>query len=126
MIKKVDSSKIVNESSARQKIHMEIILLHTGYVIANFYTSICSGDRNMQARFIFNTQYMRNSNFVYILKMEYVPKINIFDLKIMVSIHHNLFFEIPPCARKVLFVTEFAILQLFMRQIHLIENDLRM
>jgi hypothetical protein len=73
-----------------------------------------------------NTQYMRNSNFVYILKMEYVPKINIFGLKIMVTIHHNFFFEIPPCAKNDLFITEFAILQLFMRQIHLIENGLRM
>ena len=65
--------------------------------------------------FSLNTQYMRNSNFVYVLKMEYVPKINIFGLKMMVTIHHNFFFEIPPCGKKVLFITEFAILQLFMR-----------
>ena len=56
-----------------------------------------------------NTQYMRNSNFVYVLKMEYVPKINIFGLKMMVTIHHKFFFEIPPCGKKVLFITEFAI-----------------
>ena len=66
-------------------------------------------------KIIFNTQYMRNSNFVYVLKMEYVPKINIFGLKMMVTIHHKFFFEIPPCGKKVLFITEFAILQLFMR-----------
>ena len=62
-----------------------------------------------------NTQYMRNSNFVYVPKMEYVPKINIFGLKMMVTIQHKNFFEIPPCGKKVLFITEFAILQLFMR-----------
>ena len=58
---------------------------------------------------------MRNSNFVYALKMEYVPKIDIFGLKMMVTIHNKFFFEIPPCAKKILFITEFAILQLFMR-----------
>ena len=58
--------------------------------------------------------------------MEYVPKINVFGLKIMVTILYKFFFEIPPCAKKVLLFTEFAILQLFMRQIHLIENGLRM
>ena len=59
-----------------------------------------------------NTQYMGNSNFVYVLKMEYVPKINIFGLQMMVKIHHNFFFEIPPCAKQALFITEFAILQI--------------
>ena len=33
----------------------------------------------------FNTQYMRNPDMVYILKMEYVSKINIFGLKKMVK-----------------------------------------
>ena len=32
-----------------------------------------------------NTQYKRNSNFVYVLEMEYVHKINVFDLKMMVK-----------------------------------------
>ena len=32
-----------------------------------------------------NTQYMRNPDMVYVLKMEYVPKINIFGLKMMVK-----------------------------------------
>ena len=59
---------------------------------------------------VLNTQYMRNSNFVYVLKMEYVPKMNIFGLKMMVTIHHKFFFDIPPCGKKVLFITEFAIL----------------
>ena len=59
---------------------------------------------------------MRNSNFVYVLKMEYVPKINIFGLKMMVTKHHNFFFEIPPCGKKVLFITEFAILGIFMKE----------
>ena len=34
----------------------------------------------------FNTQYMRNHDMVYVLKMEYVSKINIFGLKMMVKI----------------------------------------
>ena len=33
----------------------------------------------------FNTQYMRNPDVVYVLKMEYVSKINIFGLKPMVK-----------------------------------------
>ena len=33
----------------------------------------------------FNTQYMRNPDMAYILKMEYVSKINIFGLKMMVK-----------------------------------------
>ena len=32
-----------------------------------------------------NTQYMRNPDMVYVLKMEFVSKINIFGLKIMVK-----------------------------------------
>ena len=32
-----------------------------------------------------NTQYKRNSNFVYVLEMEYVHKINVFGLKMMVK-----------------------------------------
>jgi hypothetical protein len=32
-----------------------------------------------------NTQYMRNSNFVYVLEMEYLHKINGFGLKMMVK-----------------------------------------
>ena len=32
-----------------------------------------------------NTQYMRNSNLVYVPKMEYVHKVNIFGLKMMVK-----------------------------------------
>ena len=34
---------------------------------------------------ILNTQYMRNPDMVYVLKMEYVSKINIFGLKMMVK-----------------------------------------
>ena len=33
----------------------------------------------------FNTQNMRNSNLVYVLKMEYVHKVNIFVLKMIVK-----------------------------------------
>jgi hypothetical protein len=32
-----------------------------------------------------NTQNMRNSNLVYVSKMEYVHKVNIFGLKMMVK-----------------------------------------
>ena len=41
----------------------------------------------------------------YVLKMEYVSKINIFGLKMMVII-----FEIPACAHRVIFITEFVLL----------------
>ena len=34
---------------------------------------------------ILNTQNMRNSNLVYVSKMEYVHKVNIFGLKMMVK-----------------------------------------
>ena len=33
----------------------------------------------------FNTQYMRNADMVYVLKMEYVSKINVFGLNMMVK-----------------------------------------
>jgi hypothetical protein len=36
-------------------------------------------------KWFLNTQYMRNPDMVYVLKMEYVPKINIFGLKMMVK-----------------------------------------
>ena len=53
--------------------------------------------------------------------MEYVPKINIFGLKMMVKsglgkiilkfLHvQNYFFLIPPCAKEVISITEFAVL----------------
>ena len=32
-----------------------------------------------------NTQYMRNPDMAYVLKMEYVSKINIFGLKMMMK-----------------------------------------
>jgi hypothetical protein len=32
-----------------------------------------------------NTQYMKNSTFVYMLKIEYVPKINILGLEMMMK-----------------------------------------
>ena len=34
---------------------------------------------------VLNIQYMRNPDMVYVLKMEYVSKINIFGLKMMVK-----------------------------------------
>ena len=43
-----------------------------------------------------STQYMRNLDIVYMLKMKYLPKINVFDKN-----------QIPPCA-KLKFDTEIA------------------
>ena len=40
----------------------------------------------------FNTQYMRNPDMVYVLKMEYVSKINIFGLNMMVKSGLEIFF----------------------------------
>ena len=34
---------------------------------------------------MFNTQYMRNPDMIYVLKMEYVSKINIFGLNMTVK-----------------------------------------
>ena len=49
---------------------------------------------------LLNTQYLRNPDFIYVLKMEYVHKINIFGLKMMAKsgLEKNIF-EIPPCAK---------------------------
>ena len=41
---------------------------------------------------------MRNPDMVYVLKMEYVSKINIFGLKSEKWFRKNIF-EIPPCAK---------------------------
>ena len=41
-----------------------------------------------------NTQYMRNPDVVYILKMEYVSKINIFGLNMTVKSGLDFLFEI--------------------------------
>ena len=52
-----------------------------------------------------NTQYMRNPDMVYVLKMEYVSKINIFGLKMMVkSGLEKIFFKIPPCEHHVILI----------------------
>ena len=47
--------------------------------------------------------------------MEFVPKITIFGLKIMVKSGLDLVFEIPPCGKIVIFITEFVILGTFMK-----------
>ena len=48
---------------------------------------------------------------VYILKMEYVSKINIFGLNMMVkSGLEKIFFKNPPCDHHVIFITEFVLL----------------
>ena len=60
----------------------------------------------------FNTQYPTDSYFVYELEMEYGWN---FWLKISFSIIRNptnFFFEIPPCAKKVIFITPFVFLDL--------------
>ena len=44
-----------------------------------------------------NRQYSRYLTFVYLLKMDYVPKIDNFGLKMTVKIHHKFCLEIPPC-----------------------------
>ena len=57
--------------------------IHAYQVPSRFSTQvpICQ-DRLLQR---FNTQYMRNSDMVYVLKMEYVSKINIFGLNMIVK-----------------------------------------
>ena len=46
-----------------------------------------------------NTQYMRNPDMVYILKMEYVSKINFWPKNDGEKGSRKNIFEIPPCAR---------------------------
>jgi len=63
---------------------------------ANMYLLIVNGP--------INTQYSRNSTIVYPLNMEYGWK---FWLKGFMYTHHKLFFEISPCAKHVIFISEF-------------------
>ena len=63
-------------------------------------------------RISFNTQYPTDSYFVYVPKMEYRWN---FWLKVSFSIIINptkIFFEIPPCAKNVIFITEFVFLDI--------------
>ena len=56
-------------------------------------------------------QYATDSYFVYVLEMEYGWQNFLAQSFISYTyIHHKDFFEIRPCAKKVIFVTEFVIL----------------
>ena len=59
----------------------------------------------------FNTHYMSYLCIVFMVKMESVYKITIFGLKMMVKIawSRKIYFEIPPCKKVVIFITEFVI-----------------
>jgi hypothetical protein len=57
-----------------------------------------------------NTQYMRNSQIVYTVKMQSVSKSTIFGPKMDVEKWSRYFFEFPPYQKEVIFVTEFVIL----------------
>jgi hypothetical protein len=52
---------------------------------------------------------------VFTLKMESVSKNTIFGLKMMVKNGLEIYFEIPPCGKMVIFITEFVILDTFMK-----------
>ena len=60
---------------------------------------------------IINTSYLTDSYIGFTLKMESVSKNTIFGLKMMVK----NYFEIPPCGKMIIFITEFVILDTFMK-----------
>ena len=63
-----------------------------------------------------NTSYLTDSYIGFTLKMESVSINTIFGLKIMVKSGLEKFiFEIPPCGKIVIFITEFVILGTFMK-----------
>ena len=64
---------------------------------------------------ILNTSYLAESYIAFTLKMESVTKITIFGLKMMVKRGGKIYFEIPPCGKMVIFITEFVILGTFMK-----------
>ena len=75
-----------------------------------------------------NTLYGCKTTLVYPVKMEYGLNLFISSIYYM-YIHHNFFIENPPCALKVLFITEFAIsckIPHFYELNELEENGLRM
>jgi hypothetical protein len=51
---------------------------------------------------------MTNSTLVCPVKIEYVTKNNIFGLEMMVKSGLGKFYEIPPWAHHVIFITEFV------------------
>ena len=64
----------------------------------------------------FNMSYLTDSYIGFNLKMESVSKNTIFGLKMMVkSGLEKKYFEIPPCGKIVIFITEFVILGTFMK-----------
>ena len=52
---------------------------------------------------------------VFTLKMESVSKNTIFGLKMMVKSGLENIFEIPPCGKMAIFITDFVILDTFMK-----------
>ena len=61
-----------------------------------------------------NTSYLTDSYIVFTFKMESVFKNTIFGLKMMVKSGLETF-EIPPCGKIVIFITEYVILGTFMK-----------
>ena len=59
-------------------------------------------------RLLFNTSYLTDSYIGFTLKVEFVTKNTIFGLKMMVK--NSL-----PCGKIIIFITEFVILDTFMK-----------
>ena len=57
----------------------------------------------------FNTSYLTDSYIGFTLKMESVSINTIFGLKMMVKSGLEIFLEIPPCRKIVIFITGFVI-----------------
>ena len=65
---------------------------------------------------LINTSYLTDSYIGFILKMESVTKNTIFGLKNEgEKWPRKIYFEIPPCGKIVIFITEFVILGSFMK-----------
>ena len=71
-----------------QKLFKGYIFCFLGHFVGRYVFELSAHETNlMKMRSVtqFNTQNMRNSNLVYVPKMEYVHKVNIFGLKMMVK-----------------------------------------
>ena len=62
---------------------------------------------------LLNTSYATDSYFLYVLKIEYGWNLWLKVLSIMCTYITNSFIEIPPCAKKAIFSTEFVLLDLY-------------
>ena len=66
-------------------------------------------------RFFLNTSYLTDSYIVFTLKMEFIQKYNFSPKNDGEKWSRKIYFEIPQCGKMVIFITEFVILDTFMK-----------